>query len=62
MLVSVVRSRGEPEQQLGGGVIDWAEAELVEDDQVVAEQVVDDLADSVVGPAVEGVDESSAAL
>ena len=48
----------EPEQQLGGGVVQRGEAELVADDQVVAEQGVDDFADAVVGQAaVEGVDE-----
>ena len=39
----------EPEQQLGPGVIERGEAELINDDQVVAEQVVDDAADGVVG-------------
>jgi len=48
----------EPEQQLGAGVVQGREAELVDDDQVVAEQVLDDLADRVVGqPAVEGLDQ-----
>ena len=48
----------EPEQQLGAGVVERGEAEFVEDDQVVAEQGVDDLADGVVGQAaVEGLDE-----
>ena len=48
----------EPEQQLGAGVVQRGEADFVEDDQVVAEQGVDDLADGVVGqPAVEGFDE-----
>ena len=40
---------GEPEQQLGSGVIERGEAELVADDQVVAEQGLDDLPDGVVG-------------
>ena len=39
----------EPEQQLGAGVIERGEAELVADDQVVAEQGLDDLPDGVVG-------------
>ena len=48
----------EPEQQLGAGVVERGEADFVEDDQVVAEQGVDDLADGVVGQAaVEGLDE-----
>ena len=48
----------EPEQQLGAGVVERGEADLVDDDQVVAEQGVDDLADGVVGQAaVEGLDE-----
>ena len=48
----------EPEQQLGGGVVQRGEPEFVADDQIVAEQVVDDFADAVVGqPAVEGVDQ-----
>jgi len=36
---------GEPEQQLGAGVVQGAEADLVHDDEVVAQQSVDDLAD-----------------
>jgi hypothetical protein len=48
----------EPEQQLGAGVVEWCEADLVDDDQVVAEQGVDEAADGVVGQAaVEGLDE-----
>ena len=48
----------EPEQQLGAGVVQWGEAEFVDDDEVVAEQVLDDPADGVVGQAaVEGLDE-----
>ena len=44
------------EQQLGAGVVERGEADFVDDDQVVAEQGVDDLADGVVGqPAVEGL-------
>ena len=47
-----------PEQQLGAGVIEWGEPDLVDDHQVGAEQGVDDLAGGVVGQAaVEGVDE-----
>jgi hypothetical protein len=38
-----------PEQQLDSGVVERGEAELVADDQVVAEQRVDYLADGVVG-------------
>ena len=48
----------EPEQQLGTGVVERGEAEFVDDDQVVAEQVLDDAADGVVGQGpVEGLDE-----
>ena len=48
----------EPEQQLGAGVVERGEPDLVDDDQVGAQQGVDDLADGVVGQAaVEGVDE-----
>ena len=48
----------EPEQDLGGGVVQRREAEFVADDQIVAQQGVDDFADAVVGePAVEGVDQ-----
>ena len=53
----------EAEQQLGAGVVERGEAEFVEDDQVVAQQAVDDLADAVVGQtAVEGVDEVGGAV
>ena len=46
------------EQQLGGGVVQGREADFIDDDQVVAEQVLDDPADGVVGQAaVEGLDE-----
>jgi len=46
------------EQQLGAGVIEWGEANLINDEQVGSEQGVDDLADGVVGqPAVEDLDE-----
>ena len=48
----------EPEQQLGAGVVERGEAELVDEDEVVAQQGVDDPADGVVGQAaVEGLDE-----
>jgi hypothetical protein len=48
----------ELEQQLGAGVVEWGEAELVEEDEVVAEQRLDEPADGVVGQAsVEGLDE-----
>jgi hypothetical protein len=48
----------EAEQQLGAGVVQRGEAEFVEDDQVVAQQAVDEAADGVVGQsAVEGLDE-----
>src|SRR5690348_1562068 len=48
----------EPEQQLGAGVVEGGEPDLVADDQVVAQQGVDDAADAVVGQAaVEGLDQ-----
>ena len=48
----------EPEQQLGAGVVERREPDLVDDDQVVAEQGVDGFADGVVGQGtVEGADE-----
>ena len=48
----------EPEQQLGAGVVERGEADFVDQDQVVAEQVLDDAADGVVGQGpVEGLDE-----
>jgi hypothetical protein len=34
---------------LGAGVIERGEADFIDQDQVVAEQVVDDAADGVVG-------------
>ena len=50
--------RDESEQQLGAGVVQRREPDLVQDQQVVAEQGVDDPADRVVGQApVEGLDE-----
>ena len=53
-----VGGRDEPEQQLGAGVVQRCEAELVDQDQVVAQQGVDDLADGVVGQAsVERLDQ-----
>ena len=48
----------ESEEQLGAGVVQWCESEFVDDDQVVAQQPVDDLSDAVVGhTAVEAVEE-----
>ena len=41
-----VGSCDEPEQQLGGGVVQRCEPEFVADDQVVAEEGVDDFAGS----------------
>jgi hypothetical protein len=46
---SFVGGGDEPEQQLGAGVVQGREAEFVADDEVVAEQGVDDAADAVVG-------------
>jgi hypothetical protein len=46
----------EPEQQLGAGVVERGEPDFVDQEQVVAEQGLDDLPDAVVGQApVEGV-------
>ena len=48
----------EPEQQLRAGVVQRGEPDFVADEQVVAEQGVDDSSDAVVGQAaVEGFDE-----
>lgn len=46
-----VGGRDEPEQQLAAGAVQRGEADLVADDQVVAEQGLDDLADAVVREA-----------
>ena len=46
----------EPEQQLGAGVVERGEPDFVDQEQVVAEQGLDDFPDAVVGQAaVEGV-------
>src|SRR5450755_1160443 len=46
----------EPEQQLGAGVVERGEPYFVNQDQLVAEQVLDEAADGVVGQAaVEGL-------
>ena len=46
----------EPEQQLGAGVVERGESYFVDQDEVVAEQVLDHAADGVVGQAaVEGL-------
>ena len=55
---ALVGGGDEPEQQLGACVVEWREAHLIDDDQVVAEQVLDNAADGVVGQAaVEGLGE-----
>ena len=41
----------EPEQQLGAGVVERGEADLVDQEQVVPEQRFDGLANGVVGEA-----------
>src|SRR5262249_56588810 len=41
----------EPEQQLGAGVVQRREPDLVDDDEIMSEQGVDDAADGVVGHA-----------
>ena len=51
-----VGGRDDAEQQLGAGVVQRGEPDLVDQDQVVAEQGVDDPPDAVVGQAaVEGL-------
>jgi hypothetical protein len=56
--LALVGRGDEPEQQLGAGVVQGREAELVDEDEVVAEQRVDDPSDAVVREAaVEGLDE-----
>ena len=53
-----VGGRDHPEQQLRAGVIQRREPDLIDQDEVVAEQGVDDPADGVVGQAaVEGLGE-----
>src|SRR5438876_548747 len=48
----------EAEEELGAGVVQGREAQLVDDDEVVLEQTGDDAADRVVGhAAVEGLDQ-----
>src|SRR5437870_8785867 len=55
---TLVRSGDEPKQQLGTGVVEWSEAQLVDQDQLVAQQMADHLANGVVGQAaVEGLDQ-----
>jgi hypothetical protein len=55
---ALVGGGDEPEQELGACVVERGEARLVDDDEVVAEQVLDDAAGGVVGQAaVEGLDE-----
>ena len=55
---ALVGGGDEPEQQLGAGVVEGGEPDFVDQDEVVAEQVLDDLPDAVVGQAaVEGVGE-----
>ena len=54
----LVGGRDEPEQKLCSGVVQGREPELVDDDELVAQQVLDDLPDRVVGkPSVEGLDQ-----
>src|SRR5215211_1818624 len=35
----------EPEEQLGAGLVEWGEAELVDEDEIGTEELIDDLAD-----------------
>ena len=58
---SLVGGRDEPEEQWCASVAQRSEAEFADEDQVVAQQRLDDLPDGVVGqPAVEGVSTSPA--
>ena len=51
-------SGDDAEQQLRAGVVQWREPDFVDEDQLVAEQGVDDAADGVAGQAaVEGLGE-----
>ena len=55
---ALVGGRDEPEQQLCSGIVQGREPELVDDVELVAQQVLDDLPDRVVGkPSVEGLDQ-----
>ena len=55
---SFVGGGDEPEQQLAAGVVERGEADLVDDDQLVAAHRFDGFADGVVGDgAVEVLDE-----
>ncbi len=55
---SFVAGGDEAEQQLAAGVVEWGEADFVDDDQVVAADGFDGFADGVVGDgAVEVLDE-----
>src|ERR1022692_4494934 len=57
---AVVGGGDEPEQQVGAGVVERGEPYVIDQDQVVAEQVLDDAADGVVGQApVEGLGQVS---
>jgi hypothetical protein len=53
-----IRGGHETEQQLGTGLIQGCEAQLIDQDQVVAEYGVDELANGIVGEsAIEGLDQ-----
>src|SRR4051794_26433230 len=55
---SFVGASHEAEEQLGAGRVEWGESDLIDQDEVGAEDVLDDAADAVAGePAVEGLDE-----
>src|SRR5712691_4403067 len=41
----------ETKQQLAAGVVEWSEAELVDQNQLVPQQAANDLADGVIGQA-----------
>jgi hypothetical protein len=51
---SFVGAGDEPEEQLGAGVVEGGEADLVDEDEVGAQDLFDDAADAVVGDAAVG--------
>jgi len=51
---SFVGGGDEPEEQLGAGVVERGEPDFVDEDEIGAEDVLDDPADAVVGEAAVG--------
>ena len=58
---ALVGGSHEAEQQLAAGVVEWSEAQLVNQKQLVAQQPADDFTDGVVGQARYSVSIRSAA-